>query len=180
MFGPDAGNLYSDDDILDCLILPRLDALSVPLRHLSTHDLSAFLERSSPPLQELVVGDSSNFVELHRCLTLIPTVTRFEIWWPDSNIVVDLFAALADSASLLPNLRYLTIHNVDMIESDISDSSWETLIRALTARRTRLQVVRLALDGDPPPVDILCAFRELVADGTQIWIGPEDRNFIVA
>ncbi|KAF7328766.1 F-box domain-containing protein [Mycena venus] len=181
IFGPDAGNPDSDDAILNYLILPGLKSLAIPLRYLSTYDLFAFLERSSPPLQELIVGEAlkpDESDELHRCLTLVPTVTRFEIWWPDPNIVVDLFAALADSASLLPNLRYLTIHHVD--ESDISDSSSEIFIRALSARRTQLQVVRLILDDRPPPVDLLDALRELVADGMEIHIGTEERNYIVA
>ncbi|KAF7328735.1 hypothetical protein MVEN_02502200 [Mycena venus] len=180
MFGRDAGYPDSDDNILNFLSLPTLEALSVSFRQLHIADLVSFLERSSPPLQVLIAGEglgSSDFIKLHRCLTLVPTVTCFEIWWPDPNIVVDLFTALADSASLLPNLRYLTIHHVD--ESNILDSSCETLIRALSARRTELQVVRIIFDDRPPPVDLLDALRKLVADGMEIYIGTKERNYIV-
>ncbi|KAF7328767.1 hypothetical protein MVEN_02505400 [Mycena venus] len=152
MFGPDA---YPDsnDNILNSLSLPTLEALSVSFLNLTIDDLISLLVRSMPPLQVLILGEGLESFDLYRCLTLVPTITRFEIWWSDSNIFRDLFATLADSPSLSPNLRsltiYMTVHNLQ--GPDISYSSWETLIRALSARRTRLQVVRVVLDGSPPP-----------------------------
>ncbi|KAF7328734.1 hypothetical protein MVEN_02502000 [Mycena venus] len=181
MFGRNEVYPDSNDGILKCLSLPALEALSVSFCNLTTDDLFSFLEKSSPPLQELITGRglaSNPFIKLHRCLDLVPTITRFEFWWPTFSIVQDLVVALVDPLSLLPNLRSLAIHN--LYEPDISDSFRETFIRALHARRTRLQAVRLVLDGGPPPVDFLDALQELVVDGMEIYIGTEECNSIVA
>ncbi|KAF7328750.1 F-box domain-containing protein [Mycena venus] len=179
LFGPCTESPKSDDDLLKRLSLPTLETLSVSLRYVSSDKLFSFLERSSPPLQELVVGgghEPRDSFRLQECLRLLPSLTRFKVWFPDSDFAPILFTALVDS-SFLPNLRNLTIHNLTQLH--IPESSWGTLLRALSARRTQLQAVRLELRDGPPPVD-MALFRELVDGGMQIYIGTEELNFIVA
>jgi hypothetical protein len=57
IFGPSGTCPVSDDDVLKCLSLPALEALSLSIRDVSGDDLISFLKRSSPPLQELVLGE---------------------------------------------------------------------------------------------------------------------------
>ncbi|KAJ7208443.1 hypothetical protein B0H12DRAFT_1158453 [Mycena haematopus] len=95
---------------------------------LSCEDLLKFVERSAPLLQDLALGWKYSFpgsIHPHESLRLIPSLARFRLWAADSQTVTSLFAALADSPgpSLLPNLRTLFI---EMVDSDISDSSWRT------------------------------------------------------
>ncbi|KAF7328749.1 hypothetical protein MVEN_02503600 [Mycena venus] len=183
MFGPhtDYGHPDSDDDVLECLSLPGLQVLLVPLHYVGGGELLSFLERSSPPLQELVVGQGSELTGsngLHDYFRLVPILTCFEVWRPDFALITELFAAL-DSSSTLPNLHILTIRNLSESDSAIPDSSWKTLLRALYARRPQFQTLRIEMEGDPPPVDIIAAMRELVDGGMQIHIGTEWDNFIV-
>ncbi|KAJ7266364.1 hypothetical protein B0H12DRAFT_1230153 [Mycena haematopus] len=159
-----------DDVILKFLSLPALEALSLPMYSVSAGDLLSFMKRSTPPLQELVMGyqhhPTPNSIELHECFHLIPSLARFEMWRPDTQSVEHLSAALADSPSLLPNLRSLTIHTASYIR--ISSSAWRTLVRAVSTRRIQFHLV-----GHPsraPPADVLDAFRELVGDGVEISI----------
>ncbi|KAJ7787108.1 hypothetical protein B0H14DRAFT_3893292 [Mycena olivaceomarginata] len=95
-----------DAKILDHLSLPTLEVLSVSIA-IPGDDLRlfSFLARSSPPLQELVLGLRYDFllIRLHQSLHLIPGAGARR---PGA---ADLFAALADSPSLLPNLHSLTV-----------------------------------------------------------------------
>ncbi|KAJ7827994.1 hypothetical protein B0H13DRAFT_2118473 [Mycena leptocephala] len=131
-----------------------------------------------PALRRLIFGGSNVASRLRESLHLLPTLTLFYVWRPGSDFTAELFIALADS-SLLPNLHTLTI---DLYHSDIFDSSCMTFLRALSARRTKLQSVRVTLAVGAPlslePADVLAAFRELVADGMQVHIGTEKDNFI--
>lgn len=93
------------DDILDYLSLPGLEALSISSDH-----LLSFLQRSSPPLLELVWGPSVLDSIPLATLRLIPDVRRLEMWWPRYEAVEKLLEALAQSLSLLPHLSTLIIH----------------------------------------------------------------------
>ncbi|KAJ6516807.1 hypothetical protein C8R47DRAFT_405345 [Mycena vitilis] len=196
MFGQYPAQPNSDEEILmKNLTLPGLEALSLSFRGFTMDDFLAFLERSSPPLKELIIGDGTRaktFPRLAECLRLIPTLTHLELWevwqWqPNSPFVPDLFAALAGSQGrgLLPDLQRLVIH---LFVSDIPDSSWSLLLRALSAR-PQLQAVRVNLDVAPPALgsvkpgeEVLAAFRDLVANGKEVYIGIKDStyNFISA
>ncbi|KAJ7828000.1 hypothetical protein B0H13DRAFT_304508 [Mycena leptocephala] len=184
VFGGSLRNPDSDDEILTHITLPALETLSLWL-DISGNDLLAFFQRSSPPIQDLFVGSGSAHLdsdELHECFRLLPTLTRFEIRRPTLILVAKLFDALADSPSLLPNLHSLIIH---LYSSSMPDSSWKTLLRALSTRRTQLQIVQVQLYVGPPlslkpGADVLAAFRELIADGMQVHIGTQDSNFISA
>ncbi|KAJ6477567.1 hypothetical protein C8R45DRAFT_1007353 [Mycena sanguinolenta] len=153
------------------------------MRHIFGDDLVACVQRSGAPLQELALGwefDGMESVHLRDCLQPIPTLTRFRMWQPDADVVMELFDALADFPSLLPNLHDLTIHIFDTARSpsNISDLSWRTLVRALSTRRMdRLYIV--PVKASPPP-DVLASLRELVADGANMHVGTEQLNYITA
>jgi hypothetical protein len=163
-----------DGHILNCLSLPALETLSVQMeddrgRGLTDSELLYFLKRSAPPLQELFLNITlhSHYYEnepyVLQSLRLIPTLTRFEMCFPKSELLAAVFAALADSHSLLPNLRTLIIHL-----SIISESAWRQALRAASTRRS------IHFDIYPirsnPPEDVLAGFRELVADGVRIEV----------
>ncbi|KAJ7896289.1 hypothetical protein B0H14DRAFT_499871 [Mycena olivaceomarginata] len=197
-FGTTTLNTSVDTRILDFLALPALQSLTLPLRARCSQDLVSFLERSTPPLQELVLGMRENHLAYHfmrEYLLLLPTLSRFDLWWPpQQSFLADFFAALVDSdsdcdaasPSLLPNLRTLTIrtefsssrfdHNAWSSRFDIAESSWRTLLRAVSARRTKLRTLRVF--ANPPPADVLAAFKELAEDGTvQVYIGLDESEF---
>ncbi|KAF7375485.1 F-box domain-containing protein [Mycena sanguinolenta] len=173
-----------DDGIIRYLSLPALETLSLPLSTITGDDLLVFLERSGAPLQDLALGwefdEHAASIELHDCLHLVPSITRFRMWQPHTNIVSDFFAALADSPSLLPNLHDLTIHlyHADRDPPDLSEPFWRTLIRALSTRHIeQLSIVPVML---APPTEVLASLRELVADGAEMYIGTEALNFVHA
>ncbi|KAF7361481.1 F-box domain-containing protein [Mycena sanguinolenta] len=171
IFGDDA-----DDDILNHLSLPALETLSLSMCAVSLDDFLRFLKRSAPPLKELVMGfryvteDSGPLLE---CLSRIPTLGGFKMWGAHNEIMDHLLTALADSYDLLPNLHILTI-NTRTQEADIPDSFWGSLLRAISTRR-----IQLHLPGvKAPPEAVLAAFRQLVVDGIQIYIGSEESNLV--
>lgn len=170
----------SDAGIFDRLSLPTLEVLSVSIT-IPGDDfrLFSFLARSSPPLQELVLGLRYDYlpIQLHQSLHLIPGLGRLEL---DGLVqsVADLFAALADSPSLFPNLHSLTVFfrwswalGLDTTLPPFF-SDWWTLLRLLSTRPIKRLIIFNVAD---PPVDVLAAFRELVAGGVQINIGDRHR-----
>ncbi|KAJ6477615.1 hypothetical protein C8R45DRAFT_1101926 [Mycena sanguinolenta] len=118
--------------------------------------------------------------ELRDCLRLLPTLTRFAMWKPNSEAVIQFFVDLADNPSLLPNLRDLTIHIFATARSscNMPDHSWQTLVRALSTRR--IDQLYIGYVGVSPPPDALASLRTLVASGAKIHVGTEERNFVVA
>jgi hypothetical protein len=154
------------DELLNCLTLPALEALHV----VAGDDLLRFFKRSSPPLQELgVLVEDYPYSFLQDSLHIIPTLSRLALWFPGPQFVANLFTALYDFPSLLPNLLSLTIE----VGSEISDSAWRTVPRAMRSRRIQLRI----LNVEVPPADVLAAFRELVVDG-EIHIGTQKCNFL--
>ncbi|KAJ6488942.1 hypothetical protein C8R45DRAFT_993240 [Mycena sanguinolenta] len=175
IFGVATGN----DEIFRYLSLP----VSLPMMFFGDHDIRAVLEESTPPLRDLTLGWEWHNVdrsELRECLRLIPSLTRFAMWMPESEAVIQLFANLVDDPSLLPNLRDLAIHirvTAHSPEPDISETSWWTLVRAVSTRRMeQLYIGPVAVS---PPPDILASLRELVTGGANIHVGTEDINFVV-
>ncbi|KAJ6558230.1 hypothetical protein B0H19DRAFT_1261760 [Mycena capillaripes] len=180
MFGEYGKCPRGNDNLLRCLSLPQLETLSLSMRPVSGAILLSFLKRSSPPLRTLVLRPGRlDFSQLHQCLCLVPTLIRFELWYPGSRLLKELFAAFADSP-ILPNLHSLTIYTDSSV---ISYSSCTTLLRALAARRAHLQIVHIEMSADSwislkPTADILAAFRDLIVDGMKIHIGTEFCNFV--
>jgi hypothetical protein len=180
IFEESAGWRDPDNGILRYLSLPALETLSVSMND----GFFPFLKHSSPPLQELILlayGESG--VPIAECLRLVPALTRFTLLWPRARLVAESLAALGESPSpIVPNLHNLTIH---LHSSNIIDSSWKTLLHALSARRNQLQVVHIGLeyewlDWELGP-DIRAEFRQLVADGMQVYVGTSNgnRNFLL-
>ncbi|KAJ6477555.1 hypothetical protein C8R45DRAFT_1101876 [Mycena sanguinolenta] len=175
----------TDDFIFHYLALPSLETLFLPLCYISGDELVACVQRSASPLRDLTLGCQFRTIglshmHLHKCLSLTSSLVRFTMWLPHSDVATELFTALANSASLLPNLHDLTIHILDTARSppDISDVSWRSLVRALSTRRMeQVHIVPIAVS---PPMDVLTSLRELVAHGATIYIGTEDLNVVVA
>ncbi|KAJ7435015.1 hypothetical protein B0H11DRAFT_2369103 [Mycena galericulata] len=175
----------SDDRILTCLTIPHLESLTVSMLVLSVDDLLSFLKRSSPPLRELILGtglDSKNqFDGLEECLRLVPTLTRLEFWyWPVTRNPEELFAA--SPSEFLPNLRSLAIRVY--LAAPYIGIWWETLLRVLTARRTQIQIIHIEcesfefLSSSQIVANIPAGFRELVAGGMKLYIGPDTQNLV--
>ncbi|KAJ7512414.1 hypothetical protein B0H11DRAFT_481017 [Mycena galericulata] len=182
--------IHSEDDILKYLTIPSLDALFLSMHLVSGGDLLSFFTRSSPPLRELVVdlvSREENFTRLDECLRLVPTLTHLDLWCPSRRAMDEMFATLAQSPSLLPNLCSWTIW-LDPAWNNpinpISSASWEDLLRALTARRTHIQIVHVAFERifaselRKVAADILAELGELVAGGMELYFGPDRQNFI--
>jgi hypothetical protein len=192
LFGKHDENPINDTELLSRLSLPKLEILTFSFHRTYVDGFISFLQRSSSPLRELVLltGIGLAFTQLAECLHLVPTLTRLEVRWPATSLATELFATLADSPSLLPNLIGLTVRprNFDTSSpyaSDTAESLWKTLLRALSARRAQLRVVRVKLthesslsSSSKPAADILATFRELAADGMELYIGAEEHNFV--
>ncbi|KAJ7235103.1 hypothetical protein B0H12DRAFT_151796 [Mycena haematopus] len=163
----------ADIGILPRLSLPGLVALSVGMAN--SHRLLCFLKQSAPTLKELILGmmvyPPPDSVQLQECLRLIPSLERLEMCAPPSQLLIDFFTALADSPSLLPNLRMLIFDMSFFPTGDSWDCLCESLIQpllhAFSYRRIELHIDwRLARK---PPATVLAAFAELVADGAEIY-----------
>ncbi|KAJ7302105.1 hypothetical protein DFH08DRAFT_978212 [Mycena albidolilacea] len=165
-------------DVLSHLNLPAIETLAADV-HSASAELLPFLEASSPPLRELLLAEAGEFRQLARCLRLVPGLRRLDLCAAQFDLAAELFAALAESRSapsLLPQLSMLAIHfaaHADL--SAIHGFFWPAALRALTARRTHLQVLYLDIAERPlasqmPAPDIIVGFRELVADGMQVCL----------
>ncbi|KAJ7102789.1 hypothetical protein C8R44DRAFT_808538 [Mycena epipterygia] len=173
----------SDDGFLRYLTLPSLETLTLFMLDISTHDLVHFLERSSPPLQKLTLAahDDLDLAQLEKCLRLSPTITHFQVNLFD-HPQGPFFAALAGYLShFLPNLHTMAVH---IAYYEISPTSYDTLFRALSVRRTQIGCLELIWSSDSdaeasqPSPNICASFRQLVADGMKVHIGTEDCNYI--
>ncbi|KAJ7762042.1 hypothetical protein DFH07DRAFT_939665 [Mycena maculata] len=178
-FGRSADDIESHDGILLYLTLPGLQVLSLPMSGLFASDLIAFLKRSLPPLRNLAMGEGRgdlDFTELEQCLRLLPTLTHLKMHNPDPALVRELFAALADSPpSFVPHLESLCIA---LYWDGLPQSSWVVLHRALSARRTYFTHFSMTCiaESPKPNAEICAAFRRLVADGMEIYIGFEEEQ----
>lgn len=184
----DFANLEGDGRLLTYLTLPALETLVVPTLDIS-HVLS-FLVRSSPPLQKLLLigleNETVNFTQLHKCLRLVPFITHFEFRDASTDLMDDLWTALADSLStFLPNLRILKLHHCWSDMEDFFEPSYVELLRVLKARRSQIVCFELILSADGvtsdyggPDAKMRAAFRQLVAEGMEIHIGDIGENFL--
>ncbi|KAJ7310867.1 hypothetical protein DFH08DRAFT_456414 [Mycena albidolilacea] len=181
MFGECGTSPLFDYRFLEHLSLPGLETLFADA---ILESLLSFLQRSSPPLQELVLGNESDMPLLAECLHLVPDLRRFEMWDSPCGLVEEFFAALVQSPSLLPQLRTLVFHiNENQTVDNISISFWTVALRALTARRTHLQVFHLQVpiglaSSIIPAAEISAALGELAADGMKICISGSDGEWV--
>ncbi|KAJ7187181.1 hypothetical protein C8R46DRAFT_285857 [Mycena filopes] len=171
--------------IISYLALPALETLFLPMFGVANHVLSAFLERSSPPLQKLVLsgnGPESDFPELARCLRLTPSLTCFELHTNVMSVAHALFTALAESPTgLLPVLRCLKVTEL----FSLNELPYLTILRLLSLRSTQLRCLdirildlrKTSLQFEPTQ-EIRDRFRPLVAGGMDIHIGSGVANFL--
>ncbi|KAJ7666911.1 hypothetical protein DFH06DRAFT_1295045 [Mycena polygramma] len=164
----------SNDRILGSLTLPGLETISMLVWDADTDLLLSLLKRSLPPLRELEIAlNHADWTGLNQCLRLVPTVENFAMWNPRAHLLLEFLAALAESPSLLPGIRSLTIEIIDI---DFC-ASWSTLLNALSSRRGHVRHVHVeALWGNMnvqvwPTDEILSAFKDLAAEGMQMYIG---------
>ncbi|KAJ6523342.1 hypothetical protein B0H19DRAFT_1276993 [Mycena capillaripes] len=177
-------NIDSEDNLLENLSLPALQALSLLLDTISDAEFSLFLQRSSPPLQKLGFGAGINrfsFTELDAWLRLLPSLTHLDLYTDQETFVEVMFSALADSSSqgFLPNLQSLRIQQ-DFL--GLSESAYQTAFRALSARRSRLVCVHvrsLYAASSKPGAEVVDELRQLAADGMDIYLGDYATNFIL-
>ncbi|KAJ7102807.1 hypothetical protein C8R44DRAFT_859037 [Mycena epipterygia] len=177
--------LDSDDVIFKHLTLPALETLAIPMLEISTSDLVHFLERSSPPLRKLTLGahHDLDLIQLEKCIRLSPTIVHLQLQLID-HLSGPFFAALTGYLShSLPNLHTMTVR---IAQPEFAPASYETLLRALSVRRTQIGCFELIWSSDSnaeasqPAADICASFRQLVADGMKVHIGTEDHNYISA
>jgi hypothetical protein len=166
MFGECTMSPFFGCKILNHISLPSLEML---LANAMPNTLLSFLQKSSPPLLELVLGKESDFPPLAECLHLIPDLRQLELWFPT---VEALFAGLTESPTLLPHINALVLH---VTEDDISDSLWAALNGALLTHRTEFQLVDITVpgrlpDSKMPSPDIIAALRALAVNGVQIQL----------
>ncbi|KAJ6463994.1 hypothetical protein C8R45DRAFT_940173 [Mycena sanguinolenta] len=107
--------LRTGSDVLTHLSLFAFETLHIALLQQDPFtDLLPFLQRCAPPLRELVLRGARStfpFPRLNECLRLLPLLTHLEVWAPFADLDTKLFTALADSESLLPNLRTLRLRS---------------------------------------------------------------------
>ncbi|KAJ7457964.1 hypothetical protein B0H11DRAFT_2062073 [Mycena galericulata] len=176
---PRRHSVPSNDSILTDLTTPRLEALSLSMHKVTGYGVLAFLKRSEPPLRELVLGDwftSDDVTQLGECLRLVPTLVRFDVYWPFTGDEGAVFhTAFAESVlGSLPTLRSLTVRtNSD--DTIIPNSFLETLLLALSSRHTQiaeLKIISSTWSSDLKE-ETRIGFQRLVADGMEVNIGTE-------
>ncbi|KAJ6466710.1 hypothetical protein C8R47DRAFT_1025109 [Mycena vitilis] len=181
----DAGDGSSDAPILKYITLPALQALRLSMVNFSFRDLHLLVQRSSPPLEELILDRTQHSI-LVESLHLLPTLRYLEMRSMQSDLLRNLLAALTDSPSMLPDLHTLSISRLRSAADDIDVGSvWMALLHALSCR-PKLQAVHVALmpfQFDPslvPNADMLTAFRGLAKSGVQISISSDanGQNFL--
>ncbi|KAJ7641585.1 hypothetical protein FB45DRAFT_359769 [Roridomyces roridus] len=124
------------------LSTPRLEFLSLDSLESPDSDIVSFLQRSSPPLREVIIEQGAVGTELAAMfsdfLSLLPFVTRLKIGHLDKTGVETVFNTLTQTRpGALPSLQTLELFNM----GDWSD--WSLVSRALSARRAVLRFVNL-------------------------------------
>ncbi|KAJ7657496.1 hypothetical protein B0H17DRAFT_1185793 [Mycena rosella] len=171
-FGRHPDSHGCDASILPYLTLPCLQTLFIPWPNLE--DLISFLKRSSPPLQQIIVGDGgpSTLYQTEELLSFLPMLTHFELFKPRENTTDQFLTVLTSSPHLLPNLTTIAFQYFD------PPGPWyQQLLGFLHARRKQIHTVRIIwrdyrMVG--PPADVLGQLRQFLDDGMKIHIGTED------
>ncbi|KAJ7641756.1 hypothetical protein FB45DRAFT_900951 [Roridomyces roridus] len=169
-------------DMLPFIFAPSLQTLGL-IAEGTLHDgqrIKYFLDRSKPSLEELILRNAGDADDLYCLLALVPTLTRFELQYPTQDVVEDLFARLAEPpCGLLPSLQTFT---VCLVHHGSTPLPWETTLRLITTRRTRLRKFHVIFYSDSHvqvPANILTAFRDISAEGVDIFLGLPGRNLLL-
>ncbi|KAJ7657468.1 hypothetical protein B0H17DRAFT_1185780 [Mycena rosella] len=172
-------NSGSSKAILPHLTLPGLETLFIALQHVGVQNFVQFLQRSSPPLQQIIVSDPPpewSLDEMTQCFPLLSTLTHFKLRRATAR-TQDLFlTALADSPHLLPNLSNFTLR----MRFSPAQPWYQHLLNVLFARSKHLHAVRIVwrFISQVPPEDVVVQLRQFVADGMSIHVGSESHNYI--
>ncbi|KAJ7457321.1 hypothetical protein FB451DRAFT_592999 [Mycena latifolia] len=182
-FATGAASHFSGDSLLRHLSLPGLQTLFVLLEVLEVAEVVQFLRCSSPPLQELIMGDTPRTIipwtldELQECLSLRPTLIHFELRQRKVDDAADHLLTILANSRLPSNLSTVTFRLFYP-----PPIPWlQKLCDALLPRRNPALAVRLIWVFERPYVPgetILAQLRQLVADGMRIHIGTEKTNYI--
>ncbi|KAJ7457198.1 hypothetical protein B0H11DRAFT_2286956 [Mycena galericulata] len=154
------------DAILKYLTLPGLKSLNIS-RIPDTQILRELMERSSPPLQKLVLC----FGELpqRECFQTLAGLTHLELGSGGGQFLANL--SVHSPQHFLPHLASFAIRNVVP-----TATLYDVLLAALTARRqTELQAVDITWKDETEediPEHIAMAVQEFVDGGMSIQIGP--------
>ncbi|KAJ7621405.1 hypothetical protein FB45DRAFT_1062389 [Roridomyces roridus] len=128
-------------EIFQFITAPGIEYLALKFVSTLSNDLLSFLKRSSPPLQNLAVdcAESPEPEFLDELLSLVPTLIRLDIGFPDPDLIERLFTILARThpSRALPILQ--TIEFQSSAGDEISDASWDHLLPILVARRNEIR-----------------------------------------
>ncbi|KAK7028384.1 hypothetical protein R3P38DRAFT_2935801 [Favolaschia claudopus] len=172
-----------ENEFLKCVSLPALEALAYPFEYFSSDHFIAFLNRSAPSnLRELSGCDGLGDFVLDGGLHLIPSLTRFEVWWTQYSFAEKALVALAASSSLLPKLQTLIIH-LEGQQCAFPEALWKGLLNLLAAPSRRSQLTNVLLYGIPeslmPAEGIRAELREAAKIcGAQVRMGSRRKNFM--
>ncbi|KAJ6463984.1 hypothetical protein C8R45DRAFT_505540 [Mycena sanguinolenta] len=171
------GGFRTGSILLQCLTLPALETLHIPLYYDSFIHLARFLKHSAPPLRTLIVGSALSRIQLPQldeCLRLLPSLTHFELFAALAVLdSAEFITTLADAEGLLPNVRILKIRSKSFIHTE-----YPTVLRMLSARRPQLGCFHLIAELPRPDAETLDGLRRLVADGMEVVIGETTTNYI--
>ncbi|KAK7049143.1 hypothetical protein R3P38DRAFT_3620813 [Favolaschia claudopus] len=180
--------------ILQYLTLPALKNLHLSALDITYDAFTAFLTRSSPPLESLDLALHSGVwpdAVLEQSLGLIPTLASLKISAGPGTSQQDRFGpfleVLASSRDILPNLRKLTLWM-----SHSASVDYERIIRMLDNRRScpapleclEIYFAPFGAQGHdystnlPNDGQIRSALEQFVKNGMQIHIGPSTRNLL--
>ncbi|KAK6977908.1 F-box domain-containing protein [Favolaschia claudopus] len=176
----DAGDLP-----LDCcapffasLSLPSLEFLFLPSIQIPYEATVSFLQRSTPPLRKLNMGEARVLLQ---CPTLFTALERLELY-PSWLSAEKFLIAMDQSLSMLPNLAVWKMHFSHYSARQFFGLCWETLSNVLVARRTQIRVLDIqtpkipAVQMNPAPDAVSTILHALVSDGMQINIDNFNRS----
>ncbi|KAJ7641657.1 hypothetical protein FB45DRAFT_1000247 [Roridomyces roridus] len=186
VFAPDWEQLPGKADFLKGVSAPQLETLHLPMsrRNFTRVDFQSFLDRSMPPLQELVL-DCSNVTGhalTEDALSLMPALAHLKLIAPVPPVMEHFFKILARPYSLLlPSLVHLRIRGV---VPPFSDRSWKLVLDGLTARRTQIKHASITIVAGKvkmPPRKIFGSLMDLSADGLYFFLAagqPEEKDTV--
>ncbi|KAJ7728593.1 hypothetical protein DFH07DRAFT_851078 [Mycena maculata] len=173
--------IYGSGYILRCLALPLLQHLTISNCDTALEHCLEFLNRSSPPLRSFGMrmyhGPPRMNIDatIERFLSLVPVITDLDLAFTDysEDFIFSLILAIA-SPQCIPNLRNLTIRSWGLDCFNQWKLRYEQVLRMLSARRaiphSQLHSFKFFW--------ILAGMQRLVADGMEIYIGTQEKNFI--
>ncbi|KAK7031559.1 F-box domain-containing protein [Favolaschia claudopus] len=155
IFG-DTENPHGDTEIIHYLSLPKLEVLYI----------------------SLILGEGQTIQVVNtllKCFRVAPTLKRFEAWMSVTT-ATSLFVSFQKTRSLFIRLTTLVIHCPSISDVGLYEPLWIAILELTTARRRRLKIFRLNLDGRGPPhenlpdANTMAALRVLADAGMRIHI----------